>query len=96
MVAGLRNVDESLARDVADGLGLPELPDGRGAGPAADHRPARVAGLSIAANGPDSFAGRKIGVLVSDGVDPDLLDGLRTVRRRRASSSSWWPRRWAV
>ena len=27
MVAGLRNVDEDLARPVADGLGLPELPE---------------------------------------------------------------------
>ena len=27
MVAALRNVDEDLARSVADGLGLPELPE---------------------------------------------------------------------
>ena len=27
MVAALRNVDEDLARSVADGLGLAELPD---------------------------------------------------------------------
>ncbi len=78
MVAGLRNVDEGLAQDVADGLGLPELPEAvaPARAPITD-LPASPA-LSIAANGPDSFAGRKIGVLVSDGVDPDLLDGLRT------------------
>jgi catalase len=33
--------------------------------------------LSILKNGPKSFAGRKIGVLVSDGVDADLLAALK-------------------
>ena len=78
MVAGLRNVDEALAQAVADGLGLAELPEAIApARPPITDLPASPA-LSIAANGPDSFAGRKIGVLVSDGVDVDVLGGLRT------------------
>jgi catalase len=76
MVAGLRNVDEDLARNVADGLGLRELPDKAPAArqPITDlpESPA----LSILANGPESFAGRKIGVLVTDGADAKLLTGL--------------------
>ena len=43
MVANLRNVDEDLAPPVADGLGCPRSPIRRRR-PAADHRPAAVAG----------------------------------------------------
>ncbi len=77
MVAGLRNVDEDLARSVADGLGLPELP---AALPPA-REPVRdllaSSALSILANGPESFAGRKIGILVTDGADAGQLDELK-------------------
>jgi len=77
MVAHLLNVDEDLAKGVADGLGLAELP--------AAAKPARAVvtdlavseKLSIIRNGPQSFAGRKIGVLVSDGVDAELLGALK-------------------
>jgi len=77
MVAGLRNVDDDLARTVADGLGLRALPDPL---PAArelvrDLVPSNA--LSILANGPQSFAGRKIGVLVTNGADAALLADLR-------------------
>ena len=73
MVAGLRNVDEDLARSVADGLGLPELPDALPPArePVRD-LPASPA-LSILANGPGSFAGRKLGILVTDGADAAKL-----------------------
>src|SRR5690349_12344728 len=78
MVASLRNVGEDLARSVAEGLGLSGLP---GPLPAA-REPVRdlpaSAALSILANGPDSFAGRKIGILVTDGVDSDKLDEVKS------------------
>jgi catalase len=78
MVAGLRNIDENLARSVADGLGLPGLPDPL---PAA-REPVRdlpaSAALSILVNGPDSFAGRKIGILVTDGVDAAKLESVKS------------------
>jgi catalase len=76
MVAGLVNVDETLADGVAAGLGLESRPEPL---PAArppvdlDASPA----LSILGNGPTSFAGRRIGALVSDGVDADILGALR-------------------
>jgi catalase len=77
MVAGLRNVDEDLARTVADGLGLLELPDPLPAArePVRDLTPSPA--LSIVANGPQSFAGRKIGVLVTNGADAGLITELR-------------------
>jgi catalase len=83
MVAGLRNVDDDLARPVADGLGLTELPDPLPAGrePVRDLPPSPA--LSILANGPASFAGRKVGVLATDGADAGLLKALRPRPGRR-------------
>ena len=75
MVANLRNVDEGLAEGVAEGLGQP-LPDR--ATPAAEpiDLPESPA-LSILLNGPNSFAGRTLGILVSDGADAKTLSLLR-------------------
>ncbi len=78
MVANLRNVHESLAAEVSDGLGLAEMPAAStpARAPIADLPPSDA--LSIVNNGPDSFAGRKVGVLVTDGTDAKTLATLRT------------------
>ena len=73
MVAALRNVDEDLARSVADGLGLAELPDALPPAREPVRDLAASPALSILANGPDSFAGRKLGILVTDGADTAKL-----------------------
>lgn len=73
LVAHLPNIDEGLAKAVADGLGMKSVPKA--------HKPARAPvdglkpsdALSILKNGPDSFAGRKMGLLLTNGVDDDLL-----------------------
>lgn len=76
MVSHLLHVDTELAQGVASGLGLSPLP-----APAPAARPV-VEGLepspalSILKNGPDSFAGRKLGIVVSNGVNADLLSAL--------------------
>ncbi|HEX4017962.1 MAG TPA: catalase [Frankiaceae bacterium] len=77
MVAGLRNVDDDLAQAVAEGLGLSELPK-----PLPAARPtvtdlAPSPALSILENGPKSFAGRKIGILITDGADRSQLMSLK-------------------
>ncbi len=78
MVAGLRNVDEDLAATVAEGLGLRELPPAtEPARPPRDDLAPSPA-LSILGNGPGSFAGRKIGVLVTSGADAETLAALRS------------------
>jgi catalase len=77
MVAGLRNVDETLALTVADGLGFTDLPDPLPAARPAIADLAPSPALSILRNGPDSFAGRKIGVLVGNDTDADALSALR-------------------
>jgi catalase len=78
MVAGLRNVHDDLAQGVADGLGLERLP--RAVTPArapVTNLPASGA-LSIVANGPGSFAGRKVGIVVSDGTNIVLLSAFKS------------------
>ena len=77
MVAHLLNVDADLAQKVADGLGLSPLPEAaQAARPTRQDLPASPA-LSILGNGPKDFKGRKIGALVTDGVDAAILAGLR-------------------
>ena len=84
MVAGLRNVDDDLARAVAGALGLPRLPRKAPAAQAPRTDLPESPALSILANGPQSFAGRKIGVLVTDGTDAKLLARLKSAARKEA------------
>ncbi|MET0251389.1 MAG: catalase [Novosphingobium sp.] len=63
-VSHLRNIDDGLAATVADGLAL-ALPDPAvAAKPTLDLPPS--AALSILANGPTSFKGRKVGIFLTD------------------------------
>ncbi|RWN92538.1 catalase [Mesorhizobium sp.] len=77
MVSHLLNIDEGLAETVADKLGMNQLPKPADAAvaPRDDLEPSPA--LSIIRNGPDSFAGRKVGVLVSPGADAALLKNLQ-------------------
>lgn len=77
MVAHLLNIDEALGAAVADKLGIETLPKPADAAvPPRDDLPASPA-LSIIQNGPASFAGRKVGILVSNGCDGKLLKALQ-------------------
>jgi catalase len=77
MVSNLLNVDRTLGKKVAEGLGIPDVPPPTtpAKAPVTDLKPSKA--LSILANGPKSFKGRKVGVLVSNGVDRSLLDDLQ-------------------
>ncbi len=75
VVSHLLNVDAGLAGTVADGLGLP-LPAAAIAArepifdlPVSDK-------LSIVKNGPATFKGRKLGILLSDGADAAIVKAL--------------------
>jgi catalase len=86
MVGHLRNVDNDLARTVANGLRLRELPPAAPAArPTITDLPPSPA-LSIADNGPNSFSGRKLGVVISDGVDGAALDRLRAAAESAGAS----------
>jgi catalase len=78
LVSHLPHIDSKLADRVAKGLGLGDKlePPPPAKQPLADLKPSKA--LSIALNGPKSFAGRKIGVLLTDGTDRTLFDSLRS------------------
>ena len=77
MVAHLLNVDKGLAQTVGNALGLQAMPKPAepARAPLTDLKALRS--LSILLNCPRKFTGRKVGVLVSDGVDSRLLEALR-------------------
>lgn len=76
VVAHLPNIDEDLAANVADKLGLAEVPE--------PHEPAREPigdlpvsdALSILKNAPGSFKGRKLGIVMTDGLEDAVLEAL--------------------
>lgn len=75
MVAHLRTIDESLAKKVANDLGIEKMPDACGSAvPVLDLKPSSK--LSILDNNPHLLEGRKVGILISDGVDGTLLKKL--------------------
>ena len=78
MVSHLPNIDAGLAEQVAAGLGLKGKI--KPATPAIEVRSGleKSKPLSIVLNGPESFAGRKLGALVTDGADAKLIGALRT------------------
>jgi len=77
IVSHLLNIDDGLAGKVADALGLKTMPKPADAAvPTRRDLPASDA-LSILKNGPGRFEGRKLGILVSDGTDATLLNGLK-------------------
>ncbi|WP_427026445.1 catalase (plasmid) [Aureimonas ureilytica] len=81
IVGHILNIDEDLAAKVADGLGMKEMP--QAAEPARpvvrDLKPSPK--LSIVQNGPESFKGRKLGVIVTDGTDAALLAELEAAAK---------------
>ena len=76
MVSHLLNIDKGLAERVGQRLRLKEMPaPAIAAGPTRqDLKPSSK--LGIVKNGPESFAGRKVGALVTDGVDAKILAAL--------------------
>ena len=78
MVSHLLNIDETLATTVAQKLGLQSMPKSADAAIPTRQDLEVSPALSIVENGPKRFEGRKLGILVTDGVDAKLLNGLIT------------------
>jgi catalase len=77
VVSHLLNIDEHLAKGVAENLGISKMPKPAPAAQKTRQDLEASPALSIVRNGPNSFKGRTIGVLVSDGAEADLLNGLK-------------------
>lgn len=84
VVGHLLHVDEDLATGVASGLGLNELPEAPTA--AAEPKDLGVSdALSILKNSGETFAGRTVGILVSDGADIQVLNALRSALEKEGA-----------
>jgi catalase len=77
LVSHLPNIDAKLADRVAKGLGMSGKVQAVAAAkePLTTLKPSKP--LSIALNGPKSFAGRKVGILVTDGTDSEVFEALK-------------------
>ena len=78
VVSHLLNVDKDLAKAVAEALGFNEMPEPAEAAMETREDLAESDALSILKNAPDTFKGRKLGILVSDDLDGELLGNVKT------------------
>ena len=85
MVGNLLNVDEALGKKVAADLRSRSMPAAtEPARPVKKDLPPSNA-LSIMKNGPKSFRGRKVGALVTDGIDSALFKALKDELEREGA-----------
>lgn len=77
MSAHLLNIDSELAEKVIKGLRLTSRPTALKAAKPVNTTLQKSAALSIILNGPSSFRGRKLGVLVSDQADATIFYSLQ-------------------
>lgn len=75
MMGNLRNVDDDLAKRVADGLGMALPKKTPAAVEPIDLEPSPA--LRLIGKYPDSLKGRKVGVLVTDGADGAIIEAVR-------------------
>ncbi len=78
VVAHLLNIDDRLAMNVAEGLRLEALPEAATRVVPLRRDLPESAALSIMTSAPRTFSGRRLGVLVTDGVDGSFLRQLET------------------
>ncbi len=80
-VSHLRNIDETLAKRVADGLALANLPDAAPTATPAQDMPA-VPEVRIIGRTKDTLQGRCIGILFDEGSDAGLIASLRKAAQK--------------
>lgn len=80
-VSHLRNIDESLAKRVADGLALADLPDAAPTATPAQDMPA-VPEVRLIGRTKDTLQGRCIGILFDEGSDAGLIASLRKAAQK--------------
>jgi catalase len=77
MLSHLQHIHEKLAKEVAQGLGIKDMPKPAAAAVSVKKDLKASDALSILKNTPDTFKGRKIGILVSDGFDDQLVADIK-------------------
>jgi catalase len=85
MISHLLNIDDTLATTVAQKLGIQKMPKAADAAMPTRQDLELSPALSIVERGPKRFEGRKLGILVADGVDAKLLEALTAaVKKEKA------------
>ena len=79
VVSHLLNIDQTLANKVIKELGLRTTPKPAIAAKPTNTLLKKSPALSIILNGPNSFAGRKIGVLLTNNADADIYQQLSKI-----------------
>lgn len=77
LLSHLLNIYDTLAANVARGLGLKSMPVAAEAAVPTRQDLEPSPALSILQNGPERFEGRKLGILLTDGFDANLLKALQ-------------------
>jgi catalase len=85
MVSHLLNIHAELAQNVADGLRLKAMPKSADAAKPTRQDLKKSPALSIVLNGPKSFKGRKMGAIVTDGVDIAMLKSLQSALKKEGA-----------
>lgn len=86
VVSHLLNIDKTLAEQVADGLGFADMPDAADAA-VEPRRDLPVSdALSILKNSPNTFSGRKLGILLSENFNADLLRDVTKALEKEGAS----------
>ncbi|MBA3661110.1 MAG: catalase [Gammaproteobacteria bacterium] len=86
MVSHLMNIDNELATAVAQNLGLAKLPKPAQSLRVTNTQLKKSPALSILANAPHTFTGRKLGILVSEGADIKVLTDIKKVLKKIKAS----------
>jgi catalase len=85
MVGHLRNVEETLARRVADGLAMPSMPKAPRAAAAVKDMPVSPP-LQIIGKMKDTLEGRSVAILIADGTDGAGIDAVRKAVAKAGAS----------
>lgn len=86
LVSHLLNIDKTLATKVGNGLGLKDMPvAAEAAMPTREDLPVSDA-LSMLKNAPNTFKGRKLGILVSDGLDTELFKSVTDALKKEGAN----------
>ncbi len=86
MLSHLLNIDDKLAETVKQGLGIERMPQAADAAMPTRTDLKSSPKLSLLNNGPETFRGRKIGVLMTDGADAGMFKALQTAAGKEGVS----------
>jgi len=86
IVSHLLNIDATLAETVAGKLGIRAMPQAADVMVPVRNDLASSPALSIIANGPGNFKGRKIGVLAANGSNAQVLDAIRQAAEQEGAT----------